>query len=125
MAFKAPNQTFPVCAVCAVGPDGKIKKIDPTMVSNDPPYFDGVTIAAPDPTLDVQVVTVYGAQVQIQGKNWTVGGLLYAGVDGLLTQDFQSLLTGAHWVIPIGRAVARDKFLYEPHIPTSVMFAPE
>lgn len=61
-----------------------------------------------------------------------VGGLLYAGLGGRLTQDYASLTTGSPvaafgpvgWIICIGRVIAYDAdtqtmtFIYEPHVPT-------
>jgi hypothetical protein len=123
--FKARAQNLPTASVVFVGPDGKLRTVNPTMISVDPPYFDGVTIKAPNSDLEVELVTVYGSVVQIKGQRWSQGGLLYAGLDGILTQDFQSLLTGTHWVIPMGRALSIDTFVYEPHIPTNVMFRPD
>jgi hypothetical protein len=84
----------------------------------------------------VKVTSYYGEQYFLSpvtaADQIMVGGLLYVGMDGRLTQDYTSLTTGTGsppfgpvgWVICIGRVVAYDAitqtvtFVYEPHVPT-------
>jgi len=58
---------------------------------------------------------------------FTVGGLIYAGAGGLLTQDYSIIVNGnnsvspptppCQWVVVVGRAISTNQFIYEPHIP--------
>jgi len=84
------------------------------------PYPDGVTLAPATKGDTVPVGTNYGGVFQVSNTGWTVGGLLYVAADGTLTQDFDPLLTTVGWIICIGRVIATDTFLYEPHIPTRI-----
>jgi hypothetical protein len=97
------------------------------------PFPDGITTAASGsaqgtPTVyPVPVATEYGGLFSVSGASFIVGGLLYAGIGGYVTQDFASLLNGGSgsppgpavgWIICVGRAISATEFLYEPHIPT-------
>lgn len=93
-----------------------IKAIDSTGVPLAP-YPDGVALAPGVVGKNTSVATNYGGVFQTTSTGWTVGGLLYVAADGTLTQDFDSLLTTVGWVICVGRVIAADAFIYEPHIP--------
>lgn len=100
------------------------------------PNPDGVTMTSGLQGQSVTVTTYYGGQYflapVIAPDQIMVGGLLYVGADGRLTQDYASLTTGSGsppsgsvgWIICIGRVVAYDvttqtmTFIYEPHVPT-------
>lgn len=83
-----------------------------------PPIPDGITIDAAVAGGSVDVATFYGGLYQVTGAGFTVGGLLYAGLNGVVTQDFATLVTQVGWIICVGRAVTADQFVYEPHLPT-------
>jgi len=96
------------------------------------PFPDGITTAPSGSAqgtpivYPVPVATEYGGLFSVAGANFTVGGLLYAGLGGVVTQDFTSLITGSPnaavgpvgWIICVGRAISATEFIYEPHIPT-------
>lgn len=82
------------------------------------PIPDGISLVGGAPGEFIQVGTAYGGVFQVSGATFVVGGLLYAGPAGLLTQDYASLLPAVGWVICVGRAIAADTFIYEPHVPT-------
>jgi hypothetical protein len=113
------------------------------------PNPDGVTLTSGIQGQSVTVTSYYGEQYFLSPVTATdqivVGGLLYVGLDGRLTQDFTSITTGTAggvfgagpfgigpfssslavgWIICIGRVVAYDPltqtmtFIYEPHVPT-------
>lgn len=97
-----------------------------------PPFSDGITTApsgtvtGTPPVYPVPVATEYGGLFSVAGADFTVGGLLYAGLGGVVTQDFTSLITGSPnptvgpvgWIICVGRAISATEFIYEPHLPT-------
>jgi hypothetical protein len=89
------------------------------------PNPDGITIASAAAGSMVSVNTIYGESVQIPGLTLTVGQPVYAGLNGVLTQDYTTLITQVGWVMYIGMAIPgtltlpqTDTILYEPHIPT-------
>jgi hypothetical protein len=100
------------------------------------PNPDGVMLTSGTQGQSVKVTSYYGEQYFLSpvtaADQIMVGGLLYVGMDGRLTQDYTSLTTGTGsppfgpvgWVICIGRVVAYDAitqtvtFVYEPHVPT-------
>jgi hypothetical protein len=113
------------------------------------PNPDGVTLTSGAQGQSVTVTAYYGEQYFLSpvtaSDQIEVGGLLYVGLDGRLTQDYASMTTGSAggvfgagpfgigpfssalavgWVICIGRVVAYDPltqtmtFIYEPHVPT-------
>lgn len=46
-----------------------------------------------------------------------VGKLIYVGPGGVLTQDYDYVKHNCRWIIAIGRATAKDKFIFAPHLP--------
>ena len=107
------------------------------------PNPDGVMLTSGSAGQLVTVTTYYGEQYNLTPvtapDQVMVGGLLYIGPNGRLTQDYAGITTGAGfaysfgssfgnapvgWVICIGRVTAYDPttqtmtFIYEPHIPT-------
>ena len=90
------------------------------------PNADGIMLTSGSQGTSVSVGVLYGGQYQVAGTpgTFTPGALLYAGVDGAVTQDYSTLITQVGWVICIGRVTAFDgstntvTFIYEPHIAT-------
>jgi hypothetical protein len=117
------SASYPAMTVIQIDENGDVTFIDPTVVMTDTagnvitPFADGVALQAATLGESVQVGTTYGGIFQVEGSNFTVGGLLYVGVGGLATQNYDSLLTEVQWVICMGKALTSDSFLYEPHIP--------
>jgi hypothetical protein len=84
------------------------------------PNPDGVTLTSGSAGQSVTVTTYYGEQYFLSpvtaADQIVVGGLLYVGLGGRLTQDYASLTTGSPnssvgpvgWIICIGRVVAYD-----------------
>jgi hypothetical protein len=106
-----------------------ITPVDPTTVlqvhgNTVFPFADGVVLANVASGANANVATYYGGVYQIITNpvlNWTVGGLLFVGPNGQMTQDYESLISGSNpvqWIICVGRAVATDTFIWEPHIPS-------
>lgn len=130
------TQTFIAGATIAplvafqVKSDGTIIPIDPTVVVTDGPSG---TIIAPNPdgiSLNSGVIggqilagTTYGGVFQVANSGFTIGGLLYVGLNGVLTQDYSTLVTDVQWIICVGRVIATDTFIYEPHVPTRFVIA--
>jgi len=103
--------------------------IDPTVVLQVDgntvfPFADGVVLANVVSGENATVATYYGGGYQITTNpvlNWTVGGLLFVGPNGQMTQDYESLISGStpvQWIICVGRAISSDTFIWEPHIPS-------
>lgn len=101
------------------------------------PNSDGVTLTSASAGQQVSVTTYYGDQYTVApvtaADQIVVGGLLYVGLGGRLTQDYASLTTGSPntfgqgpvgWIICIGRVTSYNastqtvSFIYEPHVPT-------
>ena len=112
---------FPAFSAVAVGNDGNVYPVDPiSEVVGQVPLADGIAmVEATAAGESIQVAVVYGAIFSAPGVAWTVGGLLYVGADGTLTQDYATVSTTVRWIVCIGRAVTADTFIYEPHIPTN------
>lgn len=126
--FIAGVNVVPLQAV-QIGSNGRVFLIDPTtnVLAGSPPLsvfprIDGVTLGTATTGNPVDVCTVYGGVYQAPtDQGWTVGGLLYAGPGGTLTQDFPSILNTCYWVIVVGRATTSDTLIYEPNLPTSTL----
>jgi len=119
--FIADATLVPLTAL-AVGSDGKVTAIDPTTVQTnggDPiyPIVTGVSLSSATTGESVTVATYYGGVYEYDSASFTVGGLLYAGVGGVLTQDYATIISTCQWVVVVGRAIASNQFIYEPHIP--------
>jgi hypothetical protein len=87
------------------------------------PLPDGVTLTSAAAGDAVSVGTEYGGLFSATGANLTIGGLLYAGLGGVVTQSYQDLINGpavgpVGWIICVGRAISATEFIYEPHLPT-------
>jgi hypothetical protein len=93
------------------------------------PFVDGATLTAVSAGGTAECGTTYGGAFQAAGASFTVGGLLYVGKGGILTQDYSSLITGSpdasvgpvQWIICVGRAMASDTLIYEPHLPQRIV----
>lgn len=115
----------------AVGLDGNVSAIDPTTVQTDGngdpiyPLVTGVSLSSANGGESILVGTYYGNVYEYDGANFTVGGLIYAGAGGILTQDYSAIVgtlspptvAPCQWVVVVGRAISANQFIYEPHIP--------
>ena len=106
--------------------DGTVRPLDPTVTLTSPggktlyPFCDGVALTSATTGQTVTTTANYGSSYTVNGATFTEGGLLYVGVGGVLTQNYDSLFTGGtgvHWIICVGRATGTNTFIYEPHIP--------
>jgi hypothetical protein len=89
------------------------------------PNADGVTLTSASAGASVSVTAFYGGQyVAPSATAFNVGALVYAGPNGVLTDDYATLVTQVGWIMCIGRVIAYDPaaqtvtFIYEPHVPT-------
>src|SRR5579863_5846100 len=82
------------------------------------PIPDGITIDSAPAGGSVDAGTFYGGLYKVAGAGFTLGGLLHAGLNGLVTQDYATLITQVGWIIVVGRAITATEFVYEPHLPT-------
>jgi hypothetical protein len=80
------------------------------------PFPDGITMNAAAQGQPIQVATNYGDV--FTGLTFATGGLLYAGLNGAVTQNYTSLVTQVGWITVLGRADTGSSFIFEPHIPT-------
>ena len=100
--------------------DGGVLPVDPVGAIVTP-FVDGVVTDAVQDAELANVGTNYGSLYTVTGAAFAVGGLLYAGPGGVLTQDYNTLITEVNWVIVVGRAIGPDMMLFEPQIPTKVV----
>jgi hypothetical protein len=127
LTFTVDAALVPLTAV-AVDSDGNVTAIDPTTVQTDGhgnpiyPIVTGVTLSTAIVGGPVTVGNNYGGVYEYDGASFTVGGLLYATTGGLLTQDYTNVVADCQWVIVVGRAIATNQFIYEPHIPSLLNF---
>jgi hypothetical protein len=103
---------------------GRVTPVLPTIVAYplsttqfNIPYVDGVTLAAAGIGDSVQVATAYGSVYEIPGITLTPGGIIYVAANGVLTQDYSSVLANCAWTVCVGKAVAVDSILFQPHLP--------
>jgi hypothetical protein len=94
------------------------------------PNSDGVTTAAAPEGDPVPVGTSYGSEYAIVGAiggPFPIGSLIYAGLNGTVTNDYTALLAqpGLGWILVVGRMVddgssptTSSTMLWEPHVPT-------
>lgn len=82
------------------------------------PFVDGITTSAALQGQPIQVATNYGDFFTATGVSFTQGGLIYVGANGLVTQNYTTLITQVGWVIVAGRADTTTNFIFEPNIPT-------
>jgi hypothetical protein len=82
------------------------------------PFVDGITTSSGLQGQPLQVATNYGDFFTATGVSFTQGGLIYVGANGLVTQDYTTLITQVGWVIVTGRADTTTNFIFEPNIPT-------
>ena len=122
------NVAISTLTALAVTSNGNISPIDPTQVltdgSGDPiyPIVTGVSLSSASAGGTVIVGTNYGGVYELTGANFTVGGLIYAGVGGVLTQNYTSVVSTCKWIVVVGRAISTNQFIYEPHIPNLTSF---
>jgi hypothetical protein len=103
---------------------GRVTPVLPTLVAYplsttqfNIPYVDGVTLAAAGIGDSVQVATAYGSVYEIPGIVLTPGGIVYVAANGVLTQNYTSVIASCAWTICVGKAVAVDSILFQPHLP--------
>jgi hypothetical protein len=128
-AFVA-GANFPIGTAVYFNANGDLIPVDPTIpIPVHPPAIppaatpivDGIALAAGETGQPLEVGTTFGGVFQILGASFTVGGLIYAGLGGALTQDYATLITsGVNWVVVVGRAISADSFVFEPHVPTTL-----
>jgi hypothetical protein len=122
LTFDAETALAPLTAVYVVA-DGNVKAIDPTTVTTDGagnpiyPIVTGVTLSNALQGSPVTVGNNYGGVYEYDGAGFTVGGLIYAGVGGALTQNYATVVASCQWIVVVGRAISANQFIYEPHIP--------
>lgn len=120
--FTADSTIAPLTAL-AVGADGNVSAIDPTTVQTDGtgdpiyPIVTGISLSSASVGESATVGTYYGGVYEYDGANFTVGGLIYAGAGGVLTQDYATIVATCQWIVVVGRAISSNQFIYEPHIP--------
>lgn len=100
--------------------NGSCAPVDPVGASSAP-FVSGVTTDLVTLGNLANVGTGYGVLYTITGASFTVGGLIYAGPGGVLTQDYNTLITEVNWVIVVGRAIGADMLLFSPQIPTQIV----
>jgi hypothetical protein len=121
------DETMAVLTAVSVQGDGGVAHIDPTVVNMLSgtvvfPFVDGITLAPVTVGNSVTVTGTYGAAFTVTGlPAFTVGGLLYVGLNGVLTQDYTTLITEVQWVICVGKAINANTFIYEPHLPQRIL----
>ena len=84
------------------------------------PFVDGVTVASAAAGQQVAVANGYGGIYSATGESYPTGSLLYVGqpaLQGVLTNNYSTLILTSGWIIVVGRAVSTGSFLFEPHIP--------
>jgi hypothetical protein len=82
------------------------------------PFPDGITTSAAIAGQPIQVATNYGEAFAGTGLTFSTGGLIYAGLNGAITQNYTLLASQVGWIIVLGRADTGSSFIFEPHIPT-------
>ena len=114
-----------ISALVAVITDsnGNIEPVDPATVQTASPgapiypILPGVALSSGGVGTEITVGTYYGGLYNAPNANFTVGGLLYAGVGGAITQDYSTINSTCQWVVVVGRAITPTQFIFEPHIP--------
>jgi hypothetical protein len=103
-----------------IQPNGGVLPVDPVGAVATP-FVDGIVTDAVQATELADVGTSYGSLYTITGAHFAVGGLLYAGPGGVLTQNYNTLITQVNWIIVVGRAIGPNMMLFEPQIPTKIV----
>jgi hypothetical protein len=86
------------------------------------PFVGGVALTPGTAAgIPVAVALTYGGVFKYPGANFVTGGLIYVGLNGALTQDYATLITQVSWLVCVGRAIADDTFIFEPHIPQRLL----
>lgn len=117
--LNANTQIFAGTAV-ELQPNGGVAPIDPVGALTAP-LVDGLVIAQVAINQEAQVGTNYGSIYEVVGANFTPGGLVYAGPGGILTQNYNLLITEVEWIVVVGRAVSSNLVLYTPQLPTQLI----
>ena len=92
---------------------GSEYKINSTTPPAPQPQQLGLS-AAPTPSTAI----VDGTEVVINSDGpFIPGQLIYAGAGGVLSQDFTEVKNTCRWIVVVGKATAKDSFLYQPHLP--------
>lgn len=116
---------FPAGTVVGINTAGEAAPIDPTTVQQDAngntiyPFADGIATAAGVAGQPVAVATSYGGIfTPNQPTAFTPGSLIYVGPNGMVTQNYATLITEVQWIICVGKALTAATMLWEPHVPT-------
>jgi hypothetical protein len=111
--------SFPKLTAVSVQSDGNVIPIDPTTTApNVTPFTDGIALDDATSGSPVLIGMTFGAVYNVPGANFTPGALIYAGLNGLATQDYATLITQVRFVCYIGKAVDTETFIFEPHVPS-------
>jgi hypothetical protein len=102
-----------------IGLQTQVTPVDPNQTIHIP-FIDGVCINPAVTGTVANVGTNYGAEYQIPDANFVVGNLVYAGLNGALTQDYTTLVTQVDWVCVVGKAITPTTLMFQPHLPTRV-----
>jgi hypothetical protein len=122
-----PNTTtqFPTAVNISAGTavqidaDGNATPVDPINIFSPPtpPFVDGIATTTTTAGSEAAVATIYGFEFTISNANFVIGGLVYAGPGGILTQDYNTLITEVNWIVVVGKAVTSDTILFQPQLP--------
>lgn len=93
-----PNQAPP--------PDGAVPMLGGGNVRRVPVETPPEEIPAPTAGVDA-----------LPTGNLQPGKMMFVGPGGFITHDFDFVKANCRWIAAVGRATAKDKFIYEPHIP--------
>jgi hypothetical protein len=97
---------------------GQVVPIDPvSATATSIPFVDGLVTTAVISGLMAEVVTNYGSEYVISGANFTIGGIVYAGPNGVLTQNYSNLVGQVNWIVVVGKAVSSTVILFQPQLP--------
>jgi hypothetical protein len=111
---------IPVVTAVQINNLGDATPVDPVNGTGSPPtapFVDGIATTATTAGQQAQVATQYGFEFSVFGATYVVGGLIYVGPGGALTQDYNTLITEVNWIVVVGKAVAPNVILFQPQLP--------
>jgi hypothetical protein len=113
------DATMPAGTAIQVDSNGNVLPVDPIGPLSPPalPLVNGVVLDAVNTGNLANVGLTYGSEYSIAGANFVVGGLVYAGPAGTLTQDYNALITEVNWVVVVGKAISSNVLLFQPQLP--------
>jgi hypothetical protein len=116
--FKTSQSLAPFTAI-TFNPSGEVQAIDPANLDVTP-FVDGITISPTADDKTIKIGSVYGEYYQVIGSTLEIGKLLYVGLNGVLSQDYNLVVSQVKWLIVVGQAISPDTFIFQPYIPTAV-----